>query len=62
MDTVRGGGPFVARRGGPGCDVPNPVVQVTDQNDLYLKAWMEGESAQETDTHWRCKKGKVRLA
>lgn len=31
---------------------------MTNQNDLYIKAWVQGEAAQETDTHWRCKKGK----
>ena len=35
-------------------------LQITDQNDLYIKAWVQGEDPQETDTHWRCKKGKVR--
>jgi len=35
------------------------TCQITDQNDLYIKAWVQGESPQETDTHWRCKKGKV---
>lgn len=35
------------------------MYQITDQNDLYIKAWVQGEDPQETDTHWRCKKGKV---
>ncbi len=30
----------------------------TDQNDLYIKAWLEGCKPQSTDIHWRCKKGK----
>ena len=37
------------------------VAQITDQNDLYVKAWLEGQDAQETDTHWRSKRGKVSL-
>ena len=31
---------------------------VTDQNDLYIKGWVEGCTEQCTDIHWRCKKGK----
>ena len=30
----------------------------TDQNDLYIKSWLEGCKPQSTDIHWRCKKGK----
>ncbi|MCO5112309.1 MAG: hypothetical protein M9929_15960 [Burkholderiaceae bacterium] len=30
---------------------------VTDMNDLYVKAWLEGEKAQHTDTHFRARKG-----
>jgi hypothetical protein len=29
-----------------------------NMNDLFVKAWIEGCDPQETDTHWRCKKGK----
>ena len=25
---------------------------VTDQNDLFVRSWVEGCDAQETDTHW----------
>ena len=28
-------------------------------NDLYIKSWMEGGQPQETDIHWRSKKGKA---
>ncbi len=28
-------------------------------SDLFVKCWPEGCSPQETDTHWRCKKGKA---
>lgn len=31
---------------------------ITDQNDLYVRCWIEGMKPQETDIHWRCKKGK----
>ncbi|CBN78812.1 conserved unknown protein [Ectocarpus siliculosus] len=31
---------------------------VTEQNDLFVKSWVEGCDAQETDTHWFAKKGK----
>ena len=33
---------------------------MTDQNDLFCRAWMDADDSnvQETDTHWRCKKGK----
>ncbi|GMF14931.1 unnamed protein product [Phytophthora fragariaefolia] len=29
-----------------------------DMNDLFFRCWMEGSSYQETDIHWRAKKGK----
>ena len=34
---------------------------ITDMNDLYAKCWMEGTDMepQETDIHWRSKKGKA---
>lgn len=28
-------------------------------SDLFLKVWPEGCKIQETDTHWRCKRGKA---
>ena len=28
-------------------------------SDLYVKCWPEGSPAQDTDVHWRCKKGKA---
>ncbi|CAM9794895.1 unnamed protein product, partial [Chrysoparadoxa australica] len=31
---------------------------LTGMNDLFVKAWVEGCDPQETDTHWRAKKGK----
>eukprot|EP00752_Nemacystus_decipiens_P012043 g10677.t1 len=31
---------------------------VTDQNDLFVRSWVEGCDSQETDTHWFAKKGK----
>lgn len=31
---------------------------LTDQNDLFAKVWLENTDPQETDIHWRCKKGK----
>lgn len=31
---------------------------ITDQNDLFCKCWLEGADPQETDIHWRAKKGK----
>lgn len=36
---------------------------ITDQdnseiNDYFIKAWMEGGKAEETDVHWRCSNGK----
>jgi len=34
------------------------VVQLTHMNDLYAKAWIKDGKPQETDIHWRCKKGK----
>ena len=33
--------------------------ELEGMSDLYIKAWPEGCDAQETDTHWRCKKGKA---
>ena len=40
-------------------DVP-PADTFGGQNmtDMYVKCWPEGCTAQETDTHWRAKKGK----
>ena len=32
---------------------------VIGMSDLYVKVWPEGCPPQETDTHWRCKKGKA---
>lgn len=29
-----------------------------DMTDMYVKSWVEGCDSQETDTHWRAKKGK----
>ncbi|KAJ8550633.1 hypothetical protein ON010_g10436 [Phytophthora cinnamomi] len=29
-----------------------------DMNDLFFRCWMEGSNYQETDIHWRAKKGK----
>lgn len=29
-----------------------------DMNDLFFRCWMEGSEQQETDIHWRAKKGK----
>lgn len=29
-----------------------------DMNDLFFRCWMEGAKSQETDVHWRAKKGK----
>lgn len=29
-----------------------------DMNDLFFRCWMEGSDYQETDIHWRAKKGK----
>jgi hypothetical protein len=31
-------------------------------SDLFVKVWPEGCDAQETDTHWRCKKGESRIS
>jgi hypothetical protein len=36
--------------------IPDDIY--TQQNDLYVRAWVEGQQPQETDIHWRCKKGK----
>ena len=30
-----------------------------NMSDLYVKCWPEGCSPQETDVHWRCKKGQA---
>ncbi len=34
--------------------------ELTDQNDLFVRSWMDSDekSRQDTDIHWRCKKGK----
>ena len=29
-----------------------------DMNDLYVRCWVEGCAPQDTDVHWRAKKGK----
>lgn len=39
-------------------DVP-PMDSLEKMSDLFVKCWPEGCKAQETDTHWRCKKGKA---
>lgn len=39
-------------------NVPN-MDELEGMSDLYVKAWPEGCDPQETDTHWRCKKGKA---
>jgi hypothetical protein len=38
-------------------DVP-PMDSFEGMSDLFVKVWPEGCDPQETDTHWRCKKGK----
>jgi hypothetical protein len=38
-------------------DVP-PMDTFEGMSDLFVKVWPEGCDPQETDTHWRCKKGK----
>ncbi len=39
-------------------DVP-PMDSFEGMSDLFVKCWPEGCKPQETDTHWRCKKGKA---
>ena len=39
-------------------DVP-PMDAMEGMSDLFVKAWPEGCAPQETDTHWRAKKGKA---
>lgn len=36
-----------------------PMDSLEGMSDLFVKAWPEGSDPQETDTHWRCKKGKA---
>lgn len=36
-----------------------PMDSFEGMSDLFVKAWPEGCAPQETDTHWRCKKGKA---
>lgn len=36
-----------------------PMDSLEGMSDLYVKCWPEGCKPQETDTHWRCKKGKA---
>ncbi len=36
-----------------------PMDSFEGMSDLFVKAWPEGCDPQETDTHWRCKKGKA---
>ncbi|KAI9909986.1 hypothetical protein PsorP6_010790 [Peronosclerospora sorghi] len=38
-------------------DVPS-FDTLEDMNDLFFRCWMEGGAWQETDVHWRAKKGK----
>ena len=38
-------------------DVP-AMDTLENMSDLFVKVWPEGCDPQETDTHWRCKKGK----
>lgn len=33
--------------------------EITQMNDMYATAWIEGCKKQETDVHWRAKKGKA---
>jgi hypothetical protein len=37
-----------------------PMDSFEGMSDLFVKCWPEGCQPQETDTHWRCKKGKAR--
>ena len=39
-------------------DVP-PMDWLEGMSDLFVKCWVEGCKAQETDTHWRAKKGRA---
>ena len=32
--------------------------EFTNMNDLFCRVWMNEETAQESDTHWRAKRGK----
>eukprot|EP01038_Epipyxis_sp_PR26KG_P004421 gene4421-6250_t len=36
-----------------------PMDSLEGMSDLYVKCWPEGCKPQETDTHWRCKRGKA---
>lgn len=36
-----------------------PMDSLEGMSDLFVKCWPEGCQPQETDTHWRCKKGKA---
>ena len=36
-----------------------PMDTFEGMSDLFVKCWPEGCDPQETDTHWRCKKGKA---
>lgn len=36
-----------------------PMDSLEGMGDLFIKCWPEGCKPQETDTHWRCKKGKA---
>jgi hypothetical protein len=36
-----------------------PMDSLEGMSDLFVKCWPEGCDPQETDTHWRCKKGKA---
>jgi len=36
-----------------------PMDSLEKMSDLFVKCWPEGCTVQETDTHWRCKKGKA---
>ncbi|OQS05760.1 dysferlin [Thraustotheca clavata] len=33
--------------------------ELSETNDLFVKAWIEGQKAQSTDIHWRCSTGKA---
>jgi hypothetical protein len=35
------------------------LMNLLGMSDLFVKCWPEGCAPQETDTHWRCKKGKA---
>lgn len=32
---------------------------IENMSDLFVKVWPEGCVPQETDTHWRCRRGKA---